>query len=58
MISRNSSTNGSATPANCIGMRNEYEREHFFGVCEEPRGKTAMDGRFGEAERLSPNAAG
>jgi TPR repeat protein len=25
-------------PTNCIGMRNEYEREHFFGVCEEPRG--------------------
>lgn len=25
-------------PANCIGMRNEYEREHYLGVCEEPSG--------------------
>jgi uncharacterized protein len=25
-------------PANCIGMRDDYEREKYFGVCEEPKG--------------------
>ena len=25
-------------PTNCIGMRDDVERERYFGVCEEPKG--------------------